>query len=137
MNNHSIIRPSVGVATIVIKNREILVGDDPKGIGVPGGHWENGETLRECAAREVAEESGIVCTNIQLISIYDFFRHDKGNSYLTVGMKADYLSGDVRDLLSEGRKNWIWMNPNDALKLKLFPPDRVLIERYLSGVVYN
>ena len=38
--------PSIGVATVVVKDDQILIGKDTrKGktvYGVPGGHWENG-----------------------------------------------------------------------------------------------
>jgi len=134
-------RPSVGVATIVMKDGKILIGEDTrKGdavYGVPGGHWESGETLKECAAREVKEESGIECKNIQLVSVYDFFREDKGKSYVTIGMKAEYAGGEFADLREEGRLNWNWYDPEESLKLNLFAPDKVLIERCLSGVIFE
>lgn len=133
--------PRVGVATVVVKDGKILIGEDRrKGeamYGVPGGHWDSGESLKECAAREVKEESGIICGQVELISIYDFFREDKGRSYVTIGMKAIYKSGEVKDLSTEGRMNWSWLAPEEALKLNLFPPDKILVERYLSGVVYE
>jgi 8-oxo-dGTP diphosphatase len=134
-------RPSVGVATVVVKDGKILIGKDTrKGeavFGVPGGHWESGETLKECAAREVKEESGAICENVNLVSVYDFYREDKGKSYVTIGMKADYVSGNLSDLHEEGRLDWDWYAPEDALKLNLFPADKVLIERYLSGTVFE
>jgi len=133
-------RPSVGVATVVVKDGKILIGRDTrKGdevYGVPGGHWESGESLKECAAREVKEEGGVVCDNINLISVYDFYREDKKKSYVTIGMKADYISGELANQIEEGRIEWAWYAPADALKLKLFAPDRVLIERYLSGIIF-
>ena len=57
-------RPGVGIATLVINEKgKVLIGrDGRKGeskYGVPGGHWENGETIKQCAKREVKEESGI------------------------------------------------------------------------------
>jgi 8-oxo-dGTP diphosphatase len=135
------IRPSIGVATVVLKNGKILIGKDArKGeaiYGVPGGHWENGESLKECAKREVEEESGIICDNIQLISVYDFYREDKKKSYITIGMKAECIGGDFIDNKEEERTDWSWYEPKDALKLNLFAPDRILIERYLSGVIFN
>jgi ADP-ribose pyrophosphatase YjhB (NUDIX family) len=134
-------RPSVGVATVVVKDAKILIGEDTrKGeavYGVPGGHWESGETLKECAIREVREESGVICKNINLISVHDFFRSDKGKSYVTIGMKAEYESGELTDLHDEGRLNWQWYSPVDALKLNLFPADKILIERFLSGTIYE
>lgn len=141
-------RPSVGVAVVVVKDGKILVGKDMlKGTamygkdaiiyGVPGGHWENGETLKECAVREVLEESGVTCDNVQLISVYDFYRRDKQKSYLTIGMRADYVSGKLTDLHEEGRLGWAWHDPKKTLKLRLFPADKILIKRYLSGVVFE
>ena len=134
-------RPSVGVATVVVKDDKILIGRDTrKGeatYGVPGGHWESGETLKECAAREVLEESGGVCRDPQFISLYDFYRADKRKSYATVGMKAEYVNGMLSDQVEEGRLEWSWCTIDEALALNLFPPDRVLIERYQSGVVFE
>ncbi len=139
-NNNESNRPSVGVATVVVKHGKILLGKDTrKGevYGVPGGHWESGETLKECATREVKEESGVTCSNPTLISVYDFYREDKGKSYISIGMKADYASGELVDLHDEGRLDWGWYSVDEALKLNLFPPDRVLIERFVSGVIYE
>ena len=133
--------PSIGVATVVVKDGKILIGKDTrKGeamYGVPGGHWENGETLAECGAREVKEESGIECDTMQLISVHDFYREDKGKSYVTIGMRAKYVSGDMKNLEEEGRLDWNWHAPEEALELNLFPPDRILIERFVSGHVYE
>lgn len=133
-------RPLVGVATVVVKDGKILLGRDiRKGdvYAVPGGHWENGETLKECAKREVMEESGIICSEPTLISVYDFYRKDKERSYVAIGVKADYLSGEFVNNDEEGRKDWAWYDPNEALTLNLFAPDKILIERYLSGIIYE
>ncbi|OGY94812.1 MAG: hypothetical protein A2406_03200 [Candidatus Komeilibacteria bacterium RIFOXYC1_FULL_37_11] len=134
-------RPAIGVATVVVKNKKILIGRDTrKGkdvYGVPGGHWENGESLKECAVREVKEESGIKCDNIKLISVYDFYREDKQKNYVTIGMKADYQSGELKNLKEEGRLEWDWYSVDEALKLNLFPADKILIKRYSSGVIFE
>ena len=41
-------RPSIGVATVVVMDNKVLIGKDTrKGdavYGVPGGHWETGES---------------------------------------------------------------------------------------------
>ncbi|MBI9082222.1 MAG: NUDIX domain-containing protein [Desulfobacterales bacterium] len=139
-------RPFVGVATIVVKNSKILIGEScGKGsgffyYGVPGGHLENNESLIQCAKREVSEEAGILIDNINLISVYDFYRKEKNRSYVTIGMKADWFSGIPHDHDDECsfRKNWQWYLPDEALHLsELFQPDRVLIERFLSGIIYE
>jgi len=141
MRNNENNRPSVGVAVVVLKDKRVLIGEDRrKGkrmFGVPGGHWENKESLREAAIREVKEESGLECNTIKLVSVYDFYRADKKRSYVTIGLKAQYVSGQPQDLEDEGRMNWKWIKPEKALELNLFPPDRILIERYISGIIFE
>jgi ADP-ribose pyrophosphatase YjhB (NUDIX family) len=141
-NNDETRRPSVGVATVVVdKQGRVLVGKDTrKGdavYGVPGGHWESGETLKDCAIREVREESGVTCSTVQLISVYDFYRADKEKSYVSIGMKALYVAGELTSKEDEGRLEWGWYSVDEALNLNLFPPDKVLLERYKSGVIYE
>ena len=52
-------------------------------------------------------------------------------------MKADYISGDFTNLEAEGRLDWDWYTPEAALKLNVYPADKILIERYLSGVIFE
>lgn len=128
--------PKVGLQVLVIKEGKVLIGKDTgKGeniYGVPAGHWENGETLVDGAKREVLEESGIVCDNLKLISVYDFFREDKGISYASIGYVADYISGELKDNTEEGRLEWKWMEIDEALSLNLYPAGKILIEKYMS-----
>jgi hypothetical protein len=37
----------------------------------------------------------------------------------------------------EKKRDWDWYPPEGALQLPLFPPDRILIERCLSGTLYQ
>ncbi|MGD0576687.1 MAG: NUDIX domain-containing protein [Candidatus Staskawiczbacteria bacterium] len=87
--------------------------------------------------REVREESGIICKNPELVSVYEFYREDKGRTYVSLGMKANYSSGVPKNLESEKRFDWDWYSPEDASKLNLFPPDKILIQHYLSGIIYE
>ena len=54
--------------------RDILISEDGrKGeniYGVPGGHLEAGETLRDCVLLEVKEEAGIVCRELNRVSVH-------------------------------------------------------------------
>ena len=62
-------RPMVGVAVIVMRDGNVLLG---RRLGVthgagswqfPGGHLEAFEDVDRCAAREVAEETGLAISN--------------------------------------------------------------------------
>jgi len=134
--------PSVGVAVVVWKGDFILLGEDHGGkgpdmvYGVPGGHWESGESLSEAARREVLEEAGIVVDDLSLASVHDFYRPDKSKSYVTIGFAAKWRSGEPQDESEVTRKRWAWYSL-EALPEPLFPPDKILIERFRSGLVFG
>lgn len=133
-------RPGIGVAVVIFRDGKILIGEDfTKGevavYGVPGGHWESGESLAEAARREVMEEAGIAIKNMKLVSIYDFYRPDKNKSYVTIGFSADYDSGELRDE-GESRKNWKWIPPEEIPETT-FEPDKILINRSNIDLIWK
>lgn len=127
-------RPLVGLQVLVIKDGKVLIGfHKSKDVyGIPGGHWENGETLEEGAKREVLEESGVVCKNLKFVCNFENYREDKKRSYITVSYTADYDSGNIEGNVEEGTVDWQWIVPQEALKLNLFPTCRTLIEILLK-----
>lgn len=139
-------KPSVGAAVVVWKDhtRKLLLlglghGKESRETtyAVPGGHWESGETIIEAARREAAEEAGIEICQVRLISVYEFFNIERRKSYVTIGFEGVWAGGEPRVMEPEKKTNWGWYPPEEALRLPLFTPDRVLIERALSGVIYD
>ena len=62
-------RPKVGVGVIVLSNGRVLFGKRKGAHGTgcwatPGGHLEFGETVEECAKRELLEETGLKATSV-------------------------------------------------------------------------
>ncbi|HEY4060167.1 MAG TPA: NUDIX domain-containing protein, partial [Kofleriaceae bacterium] len=58
-------RPRVGIGVLVMKDGKLLLGKRRGSHGEgeyasPGGHLEHLERVADCAAREVAEETGLV-----------------------------------------------------------------------------
>ena len=106
-------RPRIGVATIVVRGDEVLLGRRRNAHGegtwqFPGGHLEYGESVVACARREVWEETGIRISDPR-IGPYtnDLFETEKRH-YITLFVIARYGSGTVR--LKEPRKcdRWAW-----------------------------
>ncbi len=69
-------RPLIGVGAAIFKDGDVLLiqRGKPPGVGrwsVPGGHLEWGEHMVDCAAREVAEETGIACEIMGFTGCYD------------------------------------------------------------------
>lgn len=95
--------PRVGVGAITVKDGKVLLvkrGIEPsKGLwAIPGGTLKLGETLQECAAREIFEETGITIKVGDCIYVFDFIERDnKGKikfHFVIVDFAADYVSGE-------------------------------------------
>lgn len=92
-------RASVGVGVIVRKSGDILLiqRQGSHGAGswsVPGGHIDFGESVEECAAREVLEETGVVIRNPRFLGYTNDVFEAEGKHYVTMWVEADYAYGE-------------------------------------------
>ncbi|ACL04019.1 NUDIX hydrolase [Desulfatibacillum aliphaticivorans] len=111
--------PRIGVAVIVYKEGEVLLGlrKNAHGEGtwaLPGGHLEFGESPEQCAVREVMEETGMAVKNMRPGPYTNDLFEKEGKHYITLFMVCEYASGDLT--LREPHKcsGWEWFAP-DAL----------------------
>ena len=104
--------PKIGIGVIIRKDDKVLLGKRRGSHGegtwaFPGGHLEMGESIEDCARREVAEETGIKIKNLQKgIFTNDIFSPEK--HYVTLFMVCDYDSGEVETLEPEKCEGWEW-----------------------------
>ena len=75
-------RPLVGVGVIIIKEGKILLAERKGSHGQntwasAGGHLEFGETLEECARREVLEEFGIHIQRMTFLCVSNIIAYDR------------------------------------------------------------
>ena len=116
--------PRVGVGAITIHEGRILLvkrGIEPsRGLwAIPGGTLNLGETLQECAAREILEETGITIKVGNCVYVFDFFEHDENGKikfhFVVVDFAGQYLSGEPKgaDDAEEAR----WLKPVELSKL--------------------
>jgi 8-oxo-dGTP diphosphatase len=104
-------RPLVGVAVVVIKDGRILLGKRKNTHGegtwaLPGGHLEFNESIEDCAAREVFEETGIRIKNLRYGPYTNDIFDKEGKHYVTLFMVADFDSG--KPTVKEPQKCEIW-----------------------------
>ncbi|MGY3570916.1 NAD(+) diphosphatase [Vibrio paucivorans] len=98
---------------VAVRNQEqILLAQHPRHRGgmytVIAGFLEVGETLEQCVAREVKEETGITVTNIQYFGSQPW----AFPSSMMMGFVAEYSSGEVKPdyrELTDAR----WFNANE------------------------
>ncbi|MGV8923151.1 MAG: nucleotide triphosphate diphosphatase NUDT15 [Thermomonas sp.] len=129
-------RPLVGVGAIVLRNGLVLLGQrlGSHGAGtwaLPGGHLEFGESVEECAFREVQEETGLEIQNL-LPAAYtsDVFASDDKH-YVTLFVVAINNLGDPTTREPEKCSGWQWFRWSE-LPRPLFQP---LATLYATGFV--
>ena len=117
-------RPKVGVGVILVKDGKILLGKRKGSHGTgcwaaPGGHLEFGETVIECASRELAEETGLKALEVKLGPWVDNII-DGDKHYITLFAFVDQFEGTLELLEPNKCEGWEWFEL-DKLPSPLFP----------------
>lgn len=104
----------VGIGILVIHEGKILLG---KRIGAhgegtwacPGGHLENHETILECTARELLEETGLIAKK-SFIGSYEEIRFpDDGKRNINFFTFVTEFSGNLENREPEKNTGWHWI----------------------------
>ena len=118
--------PRVGVGAITLKDGKVLLVkraiDPNKGLwAIPGGTLKLGETLQECAAREILEETGVRIKVGACVYVFDFLERDAKRKikfhFVVVDFAADYISGEPRG--ADDALEAEWLSPAEINKLSV------------------
>lgn len=138
MKSEKFALPVVGALVVNLKNEILLVKFDNENssYGLPGGKVRWGESLENAVKREVKEEVGLDVTldSIPLVQEAIFSkelpnRQDKHFIFLECVCRSNSsnVKMDNREIAS-----YIWVNPEEALKLNINSFTRQFIEKYLK-----
>lgn len=110
-------RPKVGIGVMVLKDGFVLMGKRQGSHGngeyaYPGGHLEMGESIEDCARREVAEETGLEIKNIEFLRLANVKKYT-GKHYVDIALKAEWKSGEPKNLETEKTADWQWYKLDD------------------------
>jgi 8-oxo-dGTP diphosphatase len=135
--------PRIGIGVMIQNEKgEVLLSQRKSSHGTgewcfPGGHLEMGETLNECAAREVKEETDLDVSKFELISVADEMRYleSDGKHYVNIGIKVFYDGGEPKNTEPHKHEDWQWF-PLDNLPVPLFQGTELAINNYKKGKIY-
>ena len=117
--------PRVGIGALVMsEDGEILLLKSHKWHGrhiLPCGHVEFGEKMKDAVKREVKEETGLDVFDIDFLRLDELIFseefHDKERHFISVNFKCKTRNKKI--MLNDEAESFIWVKPEDALKLNL------------------
>ena len=130
MNN-----PRVGVATVIKNSNKVLLGLRKGELGTntwapPGGKLDMLEEIKDCAIRELKEETNLTTTDdsLKLIGVTnDIFNNDI--HYITIYYMVESYFGKLKVMEPDKCEEWKWFDHKN-LPDNLFLPFKNLIKEY-------
>ncbi len=129
-------RPVVGVLAAVRRGARVLLlkraqGADTGKWGFPGGELELGESVTECAARELAEETGVVGDPREILTAFDYIDRDENGRvhfhFALICVLLDWRSGEGALLEPDQHAGIGWFTP-DEVQERQMPASRRAVE---------
>ena len=96
---------------------------------MPGGHLEYGETLIECAKRELKEELGIEGLEFKLVAMTDNI-DDRGH-YVHASFLVEKFLGEIQNMEPDLCFEWQFFNIS-GLPEDIFKPHKRILKTYLA-----
>ena len=132
-------RPFVGVGAVIVdQGRVVLIKRRFEPLAgqwsLPGGAVDVGETLVECVAREMLEETGLVVEVGPVVEVFDRIVRDGDGRVQFHYVLVDYLCRPTGGTLSAGSDvaEAVYAEPNDLARFALADPATAVIRRALG-----
>lgn len=130
------LRPKIGIGVIVHKDGKILFGKRKNAHGdgtrsFPWWHLEFGETVFDCAKREVMEETWLCIKNLRMGPYTNDIFEQENKHYITLFIISEYKSGDLEIREPEKCDAWEWKS-NEEIPENIFLPIQNLMKQWYN-----
>ncbi len=128
----------IGCEIFLIQNDAILLGKRKNCYGegtwaLPGGHLEYGESILECAKRELKEELGIDALELTLISVADDIKEHA--HYVHMSFRLEQFTGEIQCMEPDFCYEWKFFSLSN-LPQELFEPHKKVLNNYFKNILY-
>mgnify|MGYP002378809098 CR=1 FL=1 len=128
-------RPLVGVAVLVVNKTQhpgcVLVSQRLSSHGkgcfqLPGGHLEFGESIQQCAQRELKEETNLDANHFELVHLTNSLiatENQETKHYITIFMRTSIDDCSTLKCMEPNKNSeWNWIRWQQLKDYKLFQP---------------
>lgn len=127
----------IATLCLVYHEDKILVQDrtkdDWKGIVLPGGHVEKGESFKDAVVREIKEETNLDIYHPELVGTKQF-QTDEGNRYLVFLFRTNKFTGELK---SSDEGAVMWVKREDLSKMNLVEDFMDLLEVFENDTLHE
>ena len=88
---------------VLIQNRKLKY----PGWSFPGGHVEIGESIYDCAIREIKEETGLIAKNLIYCGVVHWVHRETDDRYICFMFKTTDYDGELLSETKEGSQFWL------------------------------
>jgi 8-oxo-dGTP diphosphatase len=126
-------QPIIGIGVLVWRDKQLLLGSRINQQAdncwqFPGGHMEPGESITNCARREVMEETGLKIRSLRHLGFTDKSFAVGQRQYITLLVSCDYASGEVQTREPDKCEGWSWFDYRH-LPSPLFEPISIFLSQ--------
>jgi ADP-ribose pyrophosphatase YjhB (NUDIX family)/phosphoglycolate phosphatase-like HAD superfamily hydrolase len=130
--------PVVTVGALVFNSRNeclLIFSDKWKyTYAIPGGKIDQGEKSLDALKRELKEETGLDINNIEFFMLQDCIDSEEFYIPQSHFIFLNYVAytNEERVKLNDEAQSYLWIDPRNALNLKLNYPTHLLIQKYVN-----